>query len=65
MPDEDFSWDDSESVAVEAIAVYSNPEGDIVIRQQSAMGEDDVWVVIPRGRVADVIAALKREADAP
>lgn len=67
MPDENFSWIDCECVVVEpvdAIAVYTNLKGNIVIRQQSAMGDDDPIVVVPRSRVADIIAALKREADA-
>ncbi|MDI3564213.1 hypothetical protein [Bradyrhizobium sp. Arg816] len=41
---EDFSWRDTDAVAVrqqDAIAVYSNPDGDLVIRRRRAWDEDD------------------------
>jgi hypothetical protein len=64
---EDFSWYDSNDLIiieqVDAIAVYSNPKGDIVIRQQDPIDGEDPFVVIPRTRVNEVIAALKKEAE--
>ncbi len=62
-----FEWTASPSVvleAVEALAVYSNAKGDIVIRQKSSKGifrEEDSIVVVPRDRLEVVIAALERE----
>ncbi len=65
--DRSFSWVTSkESVAiprVDAIAVYTNPENDVVIRQQDSMDYDDAVIVIPRDRVNDLIAVLKRELE--
>lgn len=48
--------------SVQAIAVYTNPDGDIVIRQQDPMGQDDAVVVIPRAMVGRVVKALRTEA---
>ncbi len=63
-----FEWMESPSVVikpVDAIAVYSNAPGDIVIRQKSSKGifreEDSVVVVVPRDRLDTVIAALQQE----
>jgi hypothetical protein len=41
---EDFSWRDTDAVAVrqqDAIAVYSNPDGDLVIRRRQAWDENE------------------------
>ena len=63
----DFKWHDAESKesvvvpSVDAIAVYSNPDGDVVIRQESRMGEEDSVIVIPRSMIEHVIGALKNE----
>jgi hypothetical protein len=56
----DFSWSDDLIVvqSVDAIAVYTNTVNDVVIRQRDC-NYDDPFVVIPRARVGDVIAALK------
>lgn len=65
MGEDNFNWNNNESVVVEpmeAIAVYTNPKGDIVIRQQRGYPDEDVFVVIPRSRVEDVVTALGREA---
>lgn len=62
----DFSWSDSQAVVVEqvdAIAVYPNPKGNIVIRQQGSMGEDDAVIIVPKSRLADLILALQNELD--
>ena len=61
-----FSWKDTEDVIidrVEAIAVYSNPKGNIVIRQESSIGEDDAVIVVPKSRVRDLILALQNEVE--
>lgn len=47
---------------VDAIAVYTNPAGDIVIRQQDPMGNEDSFVFFPVGSAKNVIEAIKRAA---
>ncbi len=62
-----FEWLESPSVVikpVDAIAVYANAQGDIVIRQKSSKGifrEEDSVVVVPRDRLDAIIIALERE----
>ncbi len=62
-----FEWMESPSVvikSVDAIAVYPNVPGDIVIRQKSSKGifrEEDSIIVVPRDRLDAVLAALERE----
>ena len=63
-----FEWSDVDAVVVpsiRAIAVYTNPSGEIVIRQEGdgeyLFGGQDPFIVIPRDRVKDLIAALERE----
>ena len=62
-----FEWLESSSVvlrAVDALAIYSNAKGDIVLRQKSSKGifrEEDSFIVIPRDRIDAVIGALERE----
>lgn len=64
----DWKWhgeNERESIvvpAVQAIAVYTNPAGDIVIRQEDPMGNEDSVVVLPRGSVNALIKAMKAEA---
>lgn len=66
-PESTFEWLESPSVVikpVDAIAVYANPQGDIVIRQKSSKGifrEEDSIVVVPRDRLDAVLAALENE----
>ena len=66
---EKFSWSDSESVVMKTtarIAVYTNPQGDVVIRQEQmddGFWDRDPFVVIPRERVSDVIAAMQKEIE--
>jgi len=50
---------------VSAIAVYTNTHGEVVIRQQNISEnlDQDPLIVIPRERVRDVIAALKKESE--
>ncbi|RYF35091.1 MAG: hypothetical protein EOO21_04270 [Comamonadaceae bacterium] len=68
MASSDWDWSQKENVvvpAVEAVAVYTNPKGDIVIRQQDSMGEDDPVIVIPRARAKDLATAIRKEAAKP
>lgn len=61
----EFSWRDTESVvvrAVNAIAVYRNPDGDVVIRQEAAIfGDDDPFIVVPENALPRLIEALKEQ----
>jgi hypothetical protein len=64
--DKEFKWSETDSVvirAVEALAVYTNPTGDVVIRQQNSMGDEDHFIVIPPDRIEDLITALKNETE--
>lgn len=61
---EDFSWRDTDAVVVrqqDAIAVYSNPDGDLVIRRRRAWDEeDDVWIVVGQTQIRSVIDAMEK-----
>ena len=61
---EDFGWRDTDAVVVrqqDAIAVYSNPDGDLVIRRRRAWDEDDdVWIVVAQTQIRTVIDAMER-----
>lgn len=69
MPGEQWSWnaeDADESIViarVDAVAVYQNTKGDLVIRQQHPLGEDDAVLVIPRAHVPAFIQGIKTEMD--
>ena len=60
----DFDWSENEEdtlfVSVGAVAVYENPKGDVVIRQQ-AVGyhDEDQFVVIPLRYLDTVIKKLE------
>lgn len=43
---------------VNAIAVYTNLNGDVVIRQQGEIGGEDSLVVAPKSAIQDLINAL-------
>lgn len=61
----DFNWKDDDSVIVkpfEGIAVYTNPNGDIVLRQTNDCDEDRL-IFIPPMFVDEVVAAILRERD--
>lgn len=64
----DFDWhagEGKESIVVpqvDAVAVYSNTKGDIVIRQQHPMGEDDAVVIVPKRHVGALVAAIRKAA---
>jgi hypothetical protein len=59
-----FNWDETDSMVVRpqsAIAVYANPNGDLVVRRKQEWDEnEDVWIVIARTRVRTVIDAMER-----
>lgn len=64
---DEFVWAPDESAVVfktvQAVAVYSNPDGDIVIRQQaSPLDDEDQIVIVPSDRVEALIFAIKSEA---
>ncbi|WP_407122694.1 hypothetical protein [Bradyrhizobium sp. STM 3561] len=60
-----FSWNDDDGAVVvqhqDAIAVYSNPRGDVVIRRQHRWDEDeDTVIVITRSQAPAVIKAIEK-----
>jgi len=61
---EDFSWRDPDAAVVrqqDAIAVYSNPDGELVIRRRRAWDEDDdVWIVVAQTQIRTVIDAMEK-----
>jgi hypothetical protein len=70
MSGDDFDWSSSnEDVIVpeqRATAVYVNPWGQAVIRQERAWNdEEDTSVVVDHAHLPDVIKALRVIADAP
>ena len=60
----DWSGEERDSVVVteqQAIAVYTNPRGHIVIRQEDPYGpEEDHWLVVAPHNVATLANALLR-----
>lgn len=66
----DWSWygdSEKDSVvvpAVQAIAVYTNSAGEIVIRQQDSMGEDDSVIVFPKSQAKAIVDAIIVEVEA-
>jgi hypothetical protein len=58
--DHKFNWlDDRDDVVVgeqAAIAIYQNPNGDIVIRQKASSGEDNDSIVVVTPRDAGILA---------
>jgi hypothetical protein len=61
---EDFSWRETDAVVVrqqDAIAVYSNPDGNLVIRRRRSWDEDeDVWIVVAQTQIRTVIDAMEK-----
>jgi hypothetical protein len=61
---EDFSWRETDAVVVrqqDASAVYSNPDGDLVIRRRRSWDEDeDVWIVVAQTQIRTVIGAMEK-----
>lgn len=63
-----FSWADEDAVVVkrtDAIAIYANDSGDIVIRQEGDdfHGGQDLVIVVPLDSVEAVINRIRSEAD--
>lgn len=50
--------------SVAALAVYTNPSGDIVIRQEGPNGEDDSIIVFPKSHADAVMNAIQKELEA-
>jgi hypothetical protein len=65
----EFSWSNPKSVVikrVDAIAVYKNNEGNLVIRQQARTPEQgDAVLVVPIEKAWSIIEALTREVKGP
>lgn len=67
----DFNWTSQEDSVViprqDAIAVYSNPQGGIVIRREADFPseDEDVFIVIDRKHARAVIEAIERELREP
>ena len=66
MSDEKFNWsgEDPEVVIArqDAVAVYLNPDNDIVIRRQADWPDEDedAFIVIPRSAARRFIEAIER-----
>lgn len=62
---DDFDWsklDDADMIqeSVSAIAVYENPKGNIVIRQQEELYSDgDSVVVVPKEKAAALVEKIR------
>jgi hypothetical protein len=65
---DEFDWSNRKSVVVkrvDAIAVYRNEDGEIVIRQERATLEVDAVVTIPIQHAYSVLEAITRELKGP
>ncbi|CAB3846373.1 hypothetical protein LMG3482_01891 [Achromobacter deleyi] len=47
---------------VDAVAVYTNPNGDLVIRQRQPLGEDDHVIIVPMSYAQSLILAIQNVA---
>jgi hypothetical protein len=61
----EFNWlRDREDIVIpqqDAIAVYRNPDGAVVIRQAGKYGvEEDTWIVVNQTNLVPLIAKLQR-----
>lgn len=67
-PCDEFDWDDDEIQIIPAqaaIAVYTNPEGSVVVRQQDVLQLDgDPFIVIRPENAERICQAIMREAGA-
>lgn len=57
-----FRWNETETVvaSVQAIAVYLNPRGQVVIRQEAGpLEQDDSFVILSPSHVKALITALR------
>lgn len=68
---QDFEWyldENSQDIvfpSVQAVAVYRNTAGHIVIRQQDSRGDEDAVVLILPAHAEALIAAVRAAADKP
>jgi NADH/NAD ratio-sensing transcriptional regulator Rex len=63
-----FDWADKGSIVVrrvDAIAIYKNSDGDIVIRQQRVDVPVDAVVTIPAQHAYSVIEGIQRQVKGP
>jgi hypothetical protein len=61
---DDFDWFDNTNVVVrqqDAVAVYANAVGDIVIRQKGDGFDDDVWIIVAPSNASAVATAILEE----
>ena len=62
----DWDWNSSsakESLVlprVDALAIYANNNGEIVLRQQGMDGHDDSIIIIPKSQAQEVIDAISK-----
>ena len=59
----DFSWSDESLIVVkrvDAIAVYKNPQGDIVVRQESRGGDEDNIIIVPAQYAYTLVESMQR-----
>jgi hypothetical protein len=61
---EEFSWNDEDCFVVPhqaAIAVYFNPRGDVIIRQEGHYGTDEgQWIVVSKENLVPLILRLQK-----
>lgn len=68
MSGENWDWyadDMRQSIVipqVDAVAVYTNPSGDLVIRQRQPLGEDDHVIIVPMSYAKSLILAIQNAA---
>jgi hypothetical protein len=62
----DWDWNSSSSreslvlPRVDALAIYANNNGEIVLRQQGMDGHDDSIIIIPKSQAQEVIDAIAK-----
>lgn len=63
---DDFNWNEAREAGQvvvpeqQAIAVYENPHGDVVLRQEAPMGDDDHFIYVQHTYLPTLIAALEQ-----
>lgn len=58
MTDFDWTVDCVVVRSVEAIALYLNEQGDIVLRQQHRLGDDDSFIFFPKSQAKAIAKAI-------
>jgi hypothetical protein len=62
---DDFDWNNDETVTVRTqmgLAVYTNPHGALVIRQEGSYPDDDVWVIFDACHARTIARRILEEA---